>query len=227
MAAHDQISPLIGIPLALRFLACWPGFLVLAASLLHGDKSRSEPRSLIHHFLIYGPGQPMRLKIPRRYRAALSVGNVGLEWLVPSAMILAGLWATMRLVPVPALYQRIALATLVLWPLFMFSYLHDRMHLSDFWMARNSVLRFWFRAARRMHDIHHHAVDDNGRMEANFGIGFFLFDRIFLTIGSRHRPFNRTGFEAARLRYGLIEQGGKLIPNNKDRISAKLSLRPR
>jgi hypothetical protein len=156
-----------------------------------------------------------------------SVGNVGLEWLVPSAMILAALWATMRLVHVPALYQMIALATLVVWPLFMFSYLHDRMHLSDFWMAHNSVLRFWFRAARRLHDIHHHAVDDNGRMEANFGIGFFLFDRIFLTIGSRHRPFNRAGFETACLRYGLIEQNGKLIPDNDDCIGARPSLRLR
>jgi sterol desaturase/sphingolipid hydroxylase (fatty acid hydroxylase superfamily) len=96
---------------------------------------------------------------------------------------------------------------------------------ADFgWRAIRSCVSH-FRSAR--YDIHHHAVDDNGRMEANFGIGFFLFDRVFLTIGLRHRPFNRTGFEAARLRYGLIEQDGKLIPNNEDRISAKLSLRPR
>jgi sterol desaturase/sphingolipid hydroxylase (fatty acid hydroxylase superfamily) len=156
-----------------------------------------------------------------------SVGNIGLEWLVPSAMILAVLWTAMRLVHLPELCQTIALATLAVWPIFMFSYLHDRMHLSDFWMARTPLLRLWFRAARRMHDIHHHAVDNNGRMEANFGIGFFLFDRIFLTIGSRHRPFNRVGFEAARLRYGLKEQDGKLIPNNDGYVDARLSLRLR
>ena len=230
MAAHSQISPLIGIPLALLIsclLAEFFGYWL--HRLLHSDKIPFLSRGhLIHHFLIYGPGQPMRLdKYHDATEQRFSVGNVGLEWLVPSAMILAALWATMRLVHVPALYQMIALATLVVWPLFMFSYLHDRMHLSDFWMAHNSVLRFWFRAARRMHDIHHHAVDDNGRMEANFGIGFFLFDRIFLTIGSRHRPFNRAGFEAVCLGYGLIEQNGKLIPDNDDCIGAGPSLRLR
>jgi len=70
-------------------------------------------------------------------------------------------------------------------------------------------------------------VDDNGRMEANFGIGFFLFDRIFRTMGSRHRPFNRAGFEVARLRYGLKEHDGKLVSDNGDSVDARLSLRPR
>jgi sterol desaturase/sphingolipid hydroxylase (fatty acid hydroxylase superfamily) len=117
----------------------------------------------------------------------------------------------MKLAHVPALYQSVALAALIVWPLFMFSYLHDRMHLSDFWMERVPVLRTWFRAARRLHDIHHHAVDDDGRMNANFGIGFFLFDRIFRSIATRHRPFNRGGFETARLRYGLVERKGQLL----------------
>ena len=130
----------------------------------------------------------------------------------------------MRLAHLRPLYETIALVTLLAWPLFMFSYLHDRMHLSDFWMARNPLLRFWFRAARRLHDIHHHAVDDNGRMDTNFGIGFFLFDRIFRSIAKRHRPFNRAGFEAVRLRYGLTEKNGKLIPDNSSgtRLAARL-----
>jgi sterol desaturase/sphingolipid hydroxylase (fatty acid hydroxylase superfamily) len=142
-----------------------------------------------------------------------SVGNVGLEWLAPSAIILTTLWTLMTVARVPAFYQSIALATLIVWPLFMFSYLHDRMHLSDFWMERVPILRAWFRAARRLHDIHHHAVDDHGRMEANFGIGFFLFDRLFLTIASRHRPFNRSGFETARVRYGLATCEGTPRPS--------------
>jgi sterol desaturase/sphingolipid hydroxylase (fatty acid hydroxylase superfamily) len=230
MAAHGQISSLIGIPLTL-FGACLLAefFGYWLHRLLHSDKIPFlSRRHLIHHFLIYGPGQPMRLD---KYHDAtdnrFSVGNVGLEWLVPSAMILAALLGAMRLAHLPALYQSIALATLVAWPLFMFSYLHDRMHLSDFWMARNPLLRFWFRAARRLHDIHHHAMDDNGRMDTNFGIGFFLFDRVFRSIAPRHRPFNRAGFEAARLRYRLIEKNGKLVPNNDDSGAAKLSVKLR
>jgi len=230
MAAHSQISMLIGIPLTL-LLSCLLAefFGYWLHRLLHSDKIPLLSRGhLIHHFLIYGPGQPMRME---KYHDAtddrFSVGNIGLEWLVPSAIILAMVWAAMRLVHLSALYQITALATLVVWPIFMFSYLHDRMHLSDFWMERTPLLRFWFRSARRMHDIHHHAVDDNGRMEANFGIGFFLFDRIFRTIGSRHRPFNRAGFEAARLRYGLKEHYGKLVPDNGESVDARLALRLR
>jgi sterol desaturase/sphingolipid hydroxylase (fatty acid hydroxylase superfamily) len=230
MALQGQISPLIAIPLTFLgacLLAEFFGYWL--HRLLHSDKIPLLSRGhLIHHFLIYAPGQPMRLE---KYHDAtdhrFSVGNIGLEWLVPSAIILAVLWVAMRLVHLPALYQIIALATLVVWPLFMFSYLHDRMHLSDFWMERTPLLRFWFRSARRMHDIHHHAVDDNGRMEANFGIGFFLFDRVFRTMGSRHRPFNRAGFEAARLRYGLKEHDGRLVADNGDSTGARLSLRLR
>lgn len=230
MTAPSQISPVIAIPLTFMSACLWAEFFgYWVHRLLHSDRIPLLSRGhLIHHFLIYGPGQPMRLE---KYHDAtehrFSVGNIGLEWLVPSAMILAVVWAAMRLLDVPALYQIIALATLVAWPLFMFSYLHDRMHLTNFWMERAPILRWWFRAARRMHDIHHHAVDDNGRMEANFGIGFFLFDRIFRTVGSRHRPFNRAGFEAARLRYGLNEHDGRLVAENSDPVDARLALRLR
>jgi sterol desaturase/sphingolipid hydroxylase (fatty acid hydroxylase superfamily) len=228
MVAPGQSSPLIGIPITLLtscLLAEFFGYWL--HRLLHSDRIPLLSRGhLIHHFLIYGPGQPMRLE---KYHDAtdhrFSLGNIGLEWLVPSAMILAALWIAMRLVHLSAVYQMIALGTLLVWPIFMFSYLHDRMHLANFWMERTPLLRFWFRAARRMHDIHHHAVDDNGRMEANFGIGFFLFDRIFRTLGSRHRPFNRAGYQAAQLRYRLKEHDGRLVAENGDAARARFSLR--
>jgi hypothetical protein len=106
LAAHCQISPLIGIPLAL-LISCLLAelFGYWLHRLLHSDKIPFLSRGhLIHHFLIYGPGQPMRLdKYHDATEQRFSVGNVGLEWLVPSAMILAGLWATMRLVRVPLL----------------------------------------------------------------------------------------------------------------------------
>jgi len=193
--------------------------------LLHSDKIGILSRShLIHHFRIYGPGQPMRHD---HYHDAtdtrFSLGNIGLEWLIPSALILAILWTAMRLLHIPALYQTIALLTLVLWPAFMFSYLHDRMHLCDFWMARHPLFRPWFLQARRFHDIHHHSVNNHGRMDANFGIGFFFFDRLFRTILRRHRRFNRAGFEAARHRYGLIERDGRLLPSTDLSIYSQAS----
>ena len=188
--------------------------------LLHSDKVSFLSRGhLIHHFLIYGPGQPMR---HNHYRDAtddrFSIGNVGLEWLVPSAVLLGTVWLLLFLLHVSVLHQAIALAALVTWPIFTFNYLHDRMHLSGFWMAQHPLFRRWFLASRRLHDIHHHAVNEHGRMDANFGIGFFFFDRLFRTLALRHRPFNHAGFEVARQRYGLVERDGRLYP------SADLSL---
>jgi sterol desaturase/sphingolipid hydroxylase (fatty acid hydroxylase superfamily) len=97
----------------------------------------------------------------------------------------------------------LALVTLLGWPILMFSYLHDRMHVENFWMTRVPVLRAWFLNARRLHDIHHKSLDSKGFMDTNFGIGFYFFDRFFGTIARRHRPFNWRGYKAAVRRYGL------------------------
>ena len=59
----------------------------------------------------------------------------------------------------------------------MFSYLHDRTHVKNFWMERNPILKTWFRRSRQLRDIHHRMLNDGGLMDKNFGIGFFLFDR--------------------------------------------------
>ena len=106
--------------------------------LLHSDRFPALSRGhLIHHFLIYGPRQPMRAG---EYHDAtenrFSIGNVGLEWLAPSGIILLFCWGVMALLGVPHVYQVIALCTLLGWPILMFSYLHDRMHLENFWMTR-------------------------------------------------------------------------------------------
>jgi len=216
MMLTGHISPLIGVPLDLAIsclLAEFFGYWL--HRLLHSDKIPLLSRGhLIHHFLIYGPGQPMRRD---HYHDAtadrFSAGNIGLEWLIPSAAILAILWTIMFFLRVPLLFQCITLATLIVWPIITFSYLHDRMHLSDFWMARNPFFRRWFLAARRLHDIHHHALNDDGRMVSNFGIGLFLFDRLFRTMSTRHRQFNRRGFAVARRRYGLLANDSHTSPS--------------
>jgi sterol desaturase/sphingolipid hydroxylase (fatty acid hydroxylase superfamily) len=175
--------------------------------LLHSDKFPALSRGhLIHHFLVYGPRQPMRAG---GYHDAtdnrFSVGNVGIEWLVPSTIILLFCWGVMVLFGVPQVYQVLALCTLVGWPMLMFNYLHDRMHIENFWMTRVPILKWWFLKARRLHDIHHRSVNSKGFMDTNFGIGFFLFDRFFRTMARRHRPFNWQGFQTAIWRYGFDE----------------------
>jgi sterol desaturase/sphingolipid hydroxylase (fatty acid hydroxylase superfamily)/opacity protein-like surface antigen len=186
--------------------------------LLHSDKIPFLSRGhLIHHFLVYGPGQPMRSPAYKEATGGrFSIGSIGLEWLVPSGMILILCWVIMALLDVPEKVQAISLCVLLGWPIFMFNYLHDRMHLRDFWMLRVPVLRTWYIHARKLHDIHHLRLNNDGRMNANFGIGFFLFDRLFQTIEKRHTPFNLAGYRAARKRYGLVGSTGYEPPRLLD-----------
>jgi len=175
--------------------------------LMHSGRIPALSRAhLIHHLLLYGPRQPMR---SQNYKDATcgraAIGNVGLEWLVPAALILAVCWCGMWLLCVGLAYRCLAFATLVAWPTFMFSYLHDRMHIQGFWMERAPVLRTWFRKARRLHDIHHRSIDESGRMDKNFGIGFYFFDRLFRTFAKRHCPFNWHGYRQAVRRAQLKE----------------------
>jgi len=148
--------------------------------LLHSDKFPALSRGhLIHHFLIYGPRQSMRAA---EYLDATdnrtSVGNVGVEWLAPSAIILLFCWGAMALLGVPPVYQVLALCALLDWPILMFGYLHD---------------------------IHHRSVNSKSFMNTNFGIGFYFFDRFFRTMAKSHRRFNWEGCQAAIGRYGLEE----------------------
>lgn len=176
--------------------------------LMHSDRFPAMSRAhLIHHLLIYGPNQPMRTA---EYNDATterpSIGNVGLEWIVPSGVILAACWIALWLLNVSLACRLLSTITLLAWPIFMFSYLHDRMHIQNFWMEQAPVLKWWFRKARRLHDIHHRSLDENGRMDKNFGIGFFLFDRIFRTLAKRHCPFNWHGYRAAVRRHRLKQE---------------------
>ncbi|OLC92313.1 MAG: hypothetical protein DMG35_19410 [Acidobacteria bacterium] len=201
MTLFGILATLVGSVVVAEFIGYW------LHRLLHSDRFPALSRGhLIHHFLIYGPRQPMRAA---EYQDAtnnrFSVGNVGLEWVVPSAIILLFFWGVMLLFGVPRVYQAIALCTLLGWPLLMFNYLHDRMHLENFWMTRAPFLKSWFLKARRLHDIHHRRVNGEGLMDTNFGIGFYFFDRFFRTLARRHRPFNWTGYRAAIERYGLDE----------------------
>lgn len=173
--------------------------------LLHSHRFPLLSRShLIHHFHMYAPDAAMRSD---QYRDATddrpAIGNVGLEWLVPSAILLSAFYLVLWFLRVPFPYRALCLCTMTAWSVLMFSYLHDRMHLTHFWMARTPLLRSWFVRARRFHDIHHRSLNDDGTLDRNFGIGFFFCDRVFGTLARRHRSFNRRGLAAAKARLAL------------------------
>jgi len=162
-----------------------------------------------HHMVLYGPLQKQRPS--EHYMDAttvgLSVGNVGLEWLVPSIALLALTEALLWLLRVRVIHQVVFIATILAWSFVMFSYLHDRMHIRNCWMERNPILKRWFRRARQLHDIHHRVLNDGGLMNKNFGIGFFLFDRVFGSMCMQQRSFNRHGYELAVKRFGVLMSG--------------------
>jgi sterol desaturase/sphingolipid hydroxylase (fatty acid hydroxylase superfamily) len=162
---------------------------------------------MTHHMVLYGPLQKQRPSEeyvdPTTGKVAL--GNIGLEWIAPSSVILATLIAALRLLRVSSTDQAVSIGTILAWSFLMFNYLHDRMHVKNFWMERDPLLKHWFRGARRLHDIHHRVLNDGGLMDKNFGIGFFLFDRLFGTLCPEQSPFNHKGYREARNKFGYLE----------------------
>src|SRR5260370_41667531 len=154
------------------------------------------------HFVLYGPLQAQR---SNEYRDAsdnsFSLGNVGLEWLIPAALLRVCALGVFRLLHVRSLYQLIYFVATLGWSFLMFSYLHDVQHIDGYWMERNRWLKGWFVSARSRHEIHHHAINDQGLMDRNFGIGFFFFDRLFGTLCSVEPAFNDTGYKMAQARF--------------------------
>jgi sterol desaturase/sphingolipid hydroxylase (fatty acid hydroxylase superfamily) len=195
-------SWVIGSCVSAEFLGYWLHRLLHSGAI--GFLSRNHMR---HHMVIYGPTQVLRSK---QYHDAtlqsFSLGNIGTEWLTPAGLLIGCAWLAFRLLGMPIRYQLVFFVTTLAWSFLMFSYLHDRMHIEDFWLERNRVLKRWFVSARHLHDTHHRAINDEGLMHKNFGIGFFLFDRLFGTLLEEEREFNNGGFQAAQRRFKSVPQ---------------------
>jgi sterol desaturase/sphingolipid hydroxylase (fatty acid hydroxylase superfamily) len=158
-----------------------------------------------HHLGIYGPQQEQRSE---RYQDAtdkrFSLGNIGLEWLVPVSIFTTALLLIFRLAHVRWFYQLTYFVSVLSWSFVMFSYLHDAMHVRGAWLEKNRWLKNWFLAARHRHDVHHCHINDRGLMDKNFGIGMFIFDRLFGTICDVPARFNIRGFKIAQERFKAV-----------------------
>ena len=175
--------------------------------LLHSGRIAFLSRNhMKHHMLLYAPLQKQRPsdKYLHATTAQVAVGNIGLEWIIPSLGLLGIVIAISSLLRVPWVYEIVLVGTILAWSFLMFSYLHDRMHIKNFWLERAPILKQWFVPARRLHDIHHHAINSDGLMNKNFGIGFFLFDRLFRTFTEKGTPFDATAYQLAEKRLGCM-----------------------
>lgn len=177
--------------------------------LLHGGRIAFLSRShMKHHLVIYGPMQDQR---STEYKDATtesaSLGNIGLEWLISSALLLASAVTAFHFLHVRLAYRFVALGASLLWGFLMFSYLHDVVHVEGYWMEKNRGLWRWFTSARNLHDIHHHVVNYEGLMDKNFGTGFFLFDRVFGRLCVETDALDEIGYEKALKRFNALWEG--------------------
>lgn len=175
--------------------------------LLHSERIPYLSRShMIHHLKVYNPKQGLRQGGSYKGSAQdrTSVLGFGLEWVAPIAFIMIvtalGFW----LLQIAIVYYFIFTLSAILWGYFLFGYMHDAMHLKEFWMERVPFLRDWFYSIRKLHDIHHLEFSNDGRMLKNYGICFFFFDRLFVSLSPKHKLFNQDGFTASMKRYDKI-----------------------
>jgi len=172
--------------------------------LLHSEKIEFLSRNhMIHHLEVYPPDKPMRPEGAYKgstYGRAAVLG-IGMEWTLPVLLILGAALAALAWAGATPFYLGVFAAASMAWGWVMFAYVHDGMHVKGFGLASLPLLQDWFLNARRLHDIHHMDLVDDGRETVNFGICFFFFDRLFGTYKNRFDRFNRAGFDAALRRY--------------------------
>jgi sterol desaturase/sphingolipid hydroxylase (fatty acid hydroxylase superfamily) len=175
--------------------------------LLHSHRIEFLSRNhMLHHLVVYSPDRPLRLSDEylesTDHRA--SVLGIGLEWLLPLGLVTAFAMTALHFLRVAPADQAVFLAVALAWGWWMFGYMHDRMHLKHTWIESSPTLKRWFLHARKLHDVHHLTLTDDGTMAYNYGICFFLFDRMFGSLREEHARFNKIGFAAARRRYAYV-----------------------
>lgn len=177
--------------------------------LLHSEKLPSLSKAhMLHHLRDYGPKKPLHREgaYINSAEGRTNFLGLGMEWFVPSVIVvggtLAGLWALGVPWPLQILFTGVG----ILWGWFLFGHMHSAMHYTQFWMMKVPGLKQWYLSIRRLHDYHHLQISDDGRMLKNYGICFFWFDRLLGTYSPKGQRFNQEGYQAALVRYkNLLE----------------------
>lgn len=172
---------------------------------IHSEKIAWLSRHhMYHHLRDYSPRSKMRTEeYISGSKNRTNILGFGMEWVIPSAVILAVLVGILTLVGLPWYQQMFSAGVAILWSGLMFGYMHSRMHEKSFWMLKVPGLRGWFKRARRLHDIHHIHISPDGKMDRNYGICFFFMDRLFGTYITKAGR-SKEGYNKALERYSGI-----------------------
>lgn len=153
-----------------------------------------------HHVLSYPPGKSQRSSeyIQKTNGSKLILG-LGLEWIIPSIFLLLFTIGLELLIGMNIFQVLVSVTVILVYSIFLFWFLHETLHLKDNKILKIKFLRKWYLNARKMHDIHHHYVDNKGMMNKNYGIAFFAFDRIFGSyLCSMRGKYNKEGLNLAK-----------------------------
>lgn len=175
--------------------------------LLHNNKVRwLSQNHMIHHLKIYGPKSDLRSpQYKEAIEGRLSFAGIGAEWVLPLAAIYISAQAMVWwFLHIPIVYLILFTALSLLYASLLFNHMHANMHIEGHWLEKNKFTRNWFLRLRKMHDIHHQFLDNEGRMNSNYGICFFYCDRIFGTKQDELGKFNEKGYRAALRRYAYL-----------------------
>lgn len=157
-----------------------------------------------HHISSYPPGQKMRSEeyIQNVEDNDILVFGLGLEWLIPSFIILLFTIGAEWLMGMSFYQIAFSVSIILFYTIFLFLFLHETLHIKNHPILKIKFIKKWYLKARKLHDIHHHYVDDYGLMNKNYGIAFFWLDKIFGTyLPGLREGFNKDGAKIAKLRF--------------------------
>ena len=155
-----------------------------------------------HHILSYPSGKKMR---HREYIQETNGGRLifglGLEWLVPSIILLLITVAIELFIGLSFAQIVTSISILLFYSIFLFWFLHETLHIKGHKILKIKFFKKWYLHARKMHDIHHHYINETGLMNKNYGIAFFWLDRVFGTyLPTMRGGYNKDGARLAKER---------------------------
>jgi len=156
-----------------------------------------------HHLREYGPRMSQRTENYKLSNVA-AFGSLGLEWWIPISAVAVSSFVLFLLLGLSLKFTSVMMIMAILWGVLMFAYMHDALHIKGVWMLKDTGLFRWFKETRRLHNIHHIQINDEGRMDCNFGICMFWMDKLFGTYRTKTSGFNKKGFEVTKYTYAHI-----------------------
>jgi hypothetical protein len=156
-----------------------------------------------HHLFHYPPRTNQRPDKPGVYRGPTKehpkVLGLGLEWFVPGFFLLSALVTVEWLMGLA--FWEIALSSgfILTYSIVMFWVVHDSFHMRGHWLMRNRFTKAWYARMRIAHDRHHHMVDEDGVIRANYGISTTMCDRVFGTYREAQHFRERGGVSQASI----------------------------